>query len=61
MPGPGVFIFTCTNHPDFFMNILHNFRNQRYKRKELIIIINNDSMNIKKIEEYGSRLSEANA
>lgn len=47
MSKPGVSIITCTNHPDFFMNILNNYRIQRYKRKELIIIINKDSINLK--------------
>jgi hypothetical protein len=44
---PGVSIITCTNHPYFFRNILNNYRTQRYKHKELIIIINKDSINLK--------------
>ncbi|WP_283657921.1 glycosyltransferase family A protein [Paenibacillus sp. RC343] len=31
---------------NFFDNILQNYRRQRYKSKELIIILNNDSMNL---------------
>lgn len=42
----GVSIITCTNHPDFLMNILNNYKNQLYSRKELIIIINKDSINL---------------
>lgn len=47
MSKPGVSIITCTNQTDFIMNILNNYRIQRYKRKELIIIINKDSINLK--------------
>ncbi|MFC4301949.1 glycosyltransferase [Cohnella boryungensis] len=42
----GVSIITCTNQPGFFMNILNNYRIQRYKRKELIIILNKDSIDL---------------
>lgn len=44
---PGVSIITCTNHPDFLMNIIKNYKRQNYKLKELIIIINKDSINLK--------------
>ncbi|GGA34301.1 glycosyltransferase [Paenibacillus physcomitrellae] len=47
MNKPGVSIITCTNQPGFFMNILNNYLNQRYKRKELIIILNKDNLSIK--------------
>ncbi len=47
MSEPGVSIITCANHPRFFSNILNNYRTQRYKRKELIIIINKDSISLK--------------
>jgi len=43
---PGVSIITCTNSSDFFPTILANFRTQRYKRKELIIILNKDSLRL---------------
>lgn len=55
MSNPGVSIITCTNHPDFFMNILNNYRIQRYKRKELIIIINKDSINLKEWRRKAAR------
>ncbi len=42
----GVSIITCTNRPQFFGNILKNYRKQQYRNKELIIILNNDSMNL---------------
>lgn len=43
----GVSIITCTNQPGFFKNILNNYLMQRIKRKELIIILNKDSLNSK--------------
>lgn len=47
LSAPGVTIITCSNHPDFLMNILRNYERQLYKRKELIIIINKDSISLK--------------
>lgn len=44
--GNGVSIIVCTNRPQFFDNILQNYNRQRYKGKELIIILNHDSMNL---------------
>lgn len=51
MSKPGVSIITCTNRPEFFKNILSNYCNQRYKHKELIIILNKDSMRIKELRK----------
>ncbi|SEN49110.1 glycosyltransferase family 2 protein [Paenibacillus sp. OK076] len=51
--GNGVSIIVCTNRPQFFDNILQNYNRQRYKRKELIIILNHDSMNL---ELYQNRV-----
>ncbi|MBA2941097.1 glycosyltransferase family 2 protein [Paenibacillus sp. CGMCC 1.16610] len=42
----GVSIITCTNRPQYFNHILHNFQRQHDLLKELIIIINNDQMNL---------------
>ncbi|MGV2884344.1 glycosyltransferase [Paenibacillus taichungensis] len=44
--GNDVSIIVCTNRPQFFDNILQNYNRQRYKGKELIIILNHDSMNL---------------
>lgn len=46
----GVSIIVCTNRPLFFGNIIENFRNQQYKIKELIIILNKNSMNLKQFQ-----------
>ena len=52
----GVSIITSTNNPRFFNNILRNYRRQRYRKKELIIILNKNSMKLgeyrKKIRRY---------
>jgi len=50
--SPGVSIVVCTNRPPFFNNILRNYRNQDYERKELIIVLNNDRI---KREDYQRR------
>ncbi|SHE29071.1 Spore maturation protein CgeB [Tissierella praeacuta DSM 18095] len=42
----GVSIITCTNRPLSLKNILDNYLSQSYIKKELIIIINNDFINI---------------
>lgn len=43
---PGISVITCTNRPHFFDNIISNYKRQLYKNKELIIILNNDSMEL---------------
>lgn len=52
----GVSIITCTKRPERLKDILKNYKQQSYFKKELIIIINNNSIDInkwkKKIEEY---------
>lgn len=54
----GVSVIVCTNRPQFFDNLVGNFRNQQYKKKELIIILNKNSMNLKhyqsKIRSYSN-------
>ncbi|URN94069.1 MAG: glycosyltransferase family 2 protein [Candidatus Pristimantibacillus lignocellulolyticus] len=47
MSDLGVSIITCTNNPDFLMNIFNNYQKQIYTKKELIIIINKDSISLK--------------
>lgn len=49
----GVSIIVCTNRPQFFDNLLGSFRSQQYKTKELIIILNRNSMNLK---QYQSKI-----
>jgi glycosyltransferase involved in cell wall biosynthesis len=54
LPKLGVSIVTCTNRPEFFLNILHNYHNQHYRPKELIIIINKDSVHLKTFQKIAS-------
>ncbi len=52
----GVSVITCTNRIDYLDSIFNNYLRQNYKTKELIIILNNNSMNIdnyfKKATQY---------
>ncbi|MCI4621423.1 hypothetical protein AT960_11155 [Priestia megaterium] len=41
-------IICCTKRQDFMENVFQNYENQTWKRKELIIILNKDHMDIKK-------------
>lgn len=50
----GVSIVTCTNRPEFFLNLLHNYHNQHYPHKELIIIINKDTVHLKVFQKIAS-------
>lgn len=46
-----VSIITCTHHTNNIDNVFANFKRQNYKKKELIVILNNNSMNIQKWKE----------
>lgn len=48
---PGVTVITSTNRPDSFENIISNYSRQCYLNKELIIIVNNDSINMQQWED----------
>ncbi|HWP97085.1 MAG TPA: glycosyltransferase family A protein, partial [Syntrophomonadaceae bacterium] len=41
-----VSVITCTNRLDYMDNVFNNFTKQKYKRKELIVILNNNKMDI---------------
>lgn len=45
----GVSVVTCTNRPRFFNQIIRNYKRQLYKNKELIILLNKESM---KLSDY---------
>ncbi|MCF6136883.1 glycosyltransferase [Pseudalkalibacillus berkeleyi] len=45
-------VITCTNRNTFRNNIIENYTRQKWKDKELIIILNNDSLNIKEWEAH---------
>ncbi|MGN1402274.1 MAG: glycosyltransferase [Bacillus sp. (in: firmicutes)] len=46
-----VSIITCTKRETFIDNVLDNYQKQEWDKKELIIILNNDSMNLKTWQE----------
>ncbi|OXM84348.1 glycosyltransferase [Paenibacillus rigui] len=48
MATRGVSVITCTNRPQYFNKILRNYRNQTWKKKELIIVLNRDDMKLGK-------------
>jgi glycosyltransferase involved in cell wall biosynthesis len=50
----GVSVITCTNRPLFFDKLIDNFRRQRYKAKELIIVLNKGSMDLTKYRRKAS-------
>lgn len=52
----GVSIIACTNRPEFFANILANYKRQRYARKELIVIVNLDSADIRQLRRQARQL-----
>lgn len=54
MTKAGVSIITCTNRPEFIDNILSNYGDQRYRHKELIIILNNDRLRLRTYRQKAS-------
>lgn len=42
----GVSIITCTNRRNCMVNLFNNYRRQRFPKKELIIVINNDKIKL---------------
>lgn len=48
----GVSIITATNKPEFMKNLFMNFRRQLWETKEIIVLLNNDSMNIESYRRY---------
>jgi glycosyltransferase involved in cell wall biosynthesis len=52
----GVSVITCTNRTEHFKRLIANYNRQRYKTKELIVILNKDSMKLKYyIRKYSRR------
>ena len=47
----GITIVTCTKRPDAIYNILENYKRQEQRKKELIIILHNNSMDKNKWKE----------
>jgi glycosyltransferase involved in cell wall biosynthesis len=52
----GVSVITCTNRRSFIKNLFANYTRQRHPKKELIIVINSDSIPLAPYEELAARL-----
>ncbi|QRG66502.1 hypothetical protein [Brevibacillus choshinensis] len=48
MPKHGFSIITCTNRPPFIHSIFRHYKNQIGVYKELIIVLNHNSMSVKR-------------
>ncbi|MFB8377299.1 glycosyltransferase [Paenibacillus taichungensis] len=53
-----VTVIACTNRAEYFDRLLANYRRQKYRAKELIIILNKDSMELKHYMEKSKRRSD---
>jgi cellulose synthase/poly-beta-1,6-N-acetylglucosamine synthase-like glycosyltransferase len=51
----GISIITCTKRPNYIINLFNNYNRQKWRKKELIIIINKDSINEAKYKEIAKR------
>lgn len=51
----GITVVTCTKRPGAIHNIFENYKRQRLRKKELIIILHNDSMDKNKWKEVAHR------
>jgi len=45
---PGITVITSTIRPEFIENVFKNYNRQTYQKKEFIIVLNKNSMNIKR-------------
>ncbi|KQY80778.1 hypothetical protein ASD24_17805 [Paenibacillus sp. Root52] len=50
-----VSVIVCTNRPEHFNRLLANYGRQKYAAKELIIVLNNDSM---KLKDYMKKINK---
>ncbi|MDQ8735770.1 glycosyltransferase family 2 protein [Paenibacillus sp. LHD-38] len=54
----GVSIITATNKPEFMKQLFTNYSRQRWKAKELIILLNNDRMSIDSYRKYAKHFDQ---
>lgn len=55
-PGPGVSVITVTNKPEFMRNLFRNYRQQAWKSRELIVILNHNGMKPSVYQAYARKL-----
>jgi len=48
---PGITVITSTIRPEFIENVFENYNRQTYQKKEFIIVLNKNSMDIKEWEK----------
>lgn len=46
----GVSIITCTNRPHYMDKVIENYSRQKYEKKELIVILNSNKIDIRKFK-----------
>ncbi len=51
----GISIITCTNRKENIKNIFNNYDRQKFKPKELIIILNKDNIDLDKCKQISSK------
>lgn len=51
----GISIITCTHVPYYRGNIFENYSRQSYKTKELILVLNNTSLDLSEWQQYSNR------
>ncbi|UJF33376.1 glycosyltransferase family 2 protein [Paenibacillus hexagrammi] len=52
----GITVITVTNKPDFMKNLFRNYRHQSWRRRELIIVLNQKGMSPASYLAYAKRL-----
>ncbi|WP_230986533.1 glycosyltransferase [Cohnella fermenti] len=55
----GVSVVVCTNRPAYLGNIIDNYSRQHYRKKELILIVNDDSADLAMYRRVASRAGRA--
>ncbi len=53
----GISIITCTNRPNYINNIFKNYSRQNHSKKEMIVILNNNNMNINNYNKFSKQLN----
>ncbi|WP_274653744.1 glycosyltransferase family 2 protein [Paenibacillus humicola] len=53
--APGISVVTCTNKPAFLHMLLSNYGRQTYRKKELIIVVNNDRARLSRYRRMAAR------
>lgn len=52
----GVSIITCTNRQSYIKNLFQNYSRQRYPKKELIIVVNSNTIPLSQYQRWAKKL-----